>query len=289
MEEQHYQLLDGKAVSAQMKKEMAEEVAQIKAAGGKIPHLAAILVGHDGGSETYVASKVKTCQEIGFKSTLIRFEEDVTEEELLRKVDELNNDPDVDGFIVQLPLPKHISEQKVIEAIDYRKDVDGFHPLNVANLWLKQPCTLPCTPKGIIRMLQRAGVEIAGKRAVVIGRSNIVGLPVAKLLLDANATVTIAHSRTRNLPEVTREADILVVAIGRPRFVTADMVRPGAVVIDVGVNRDPGTGKLCGDVDYAVVEPLASVITPVPGGVGPMTIACLMENTVECFLRKMER
>ena len=289
MEEQHYQLLDGKAVSAQMKKEMAEEVAQIKAAGGKIPHLAAILVGHDGGSETYVASKVKTCQEIGFKSTLIRFEEDVTEEELLRKVDELNNDPDVDGFIVQLPLPKHISEQKVIEAIDYRKDVDGFHPLNVANLWLKQPCTLPCTPKGIIRMLQRAGVEIAGKRAVVIGRSNIVGLPVAKLLLDANATVTIAHSRTRNLPEVTREADILVVAIGRPRFVTADMVRPGAVVIDVGVNRDPGTGKLCGDVDYAAVEPLASVITPVPGGVGPMTIACLMENTVECFLRKMER
>ena len=169
------------------------------------------------------------------------------------------------------------------------KDVDGFHPLNVANLWLKQPCTLPCTPKGIIRMLQRAGVEIAGKRAVVIGRSNIVGLPVAKLLLDANATVTIAHSRTRNLPEVTREADILVVAIGRPRFVTADMVRPGAVVIDVGVNRDPGTGKLCGDVDYAAVEPLASVITPVPGGVGPMTIACLMENTVECFLRKMER
>ena len=289
MEEQHYQLLDGKAVSAQMKKEMAEEVAQIKAAGGKIPHLAAILVGHDGGSETYVASKVKTCQEIGFKSTLIRFEEDVTEEELLRKVDELNNDPDVDGFIVQLPLPKHISEQKVIEAIDYRKDVDGFHPLNVANLWLKQPCTLPCTPKGIIRMLQRAGVEIAGKRAVVIGRSNIVGLPVSKLLLDANATVTMAHSRTRNLAEVTRGAEILVVAIGRPKFVTAEMVSPGAVVIDVGVNRDPETGKLCGDVDFAAIEPKASVITPVPGGVGPMTICCLMENTIECFLRRAGR
>ena len=287
MEEQHYQLLDGKAVSAQMKKEMAEEVAQIKAAGGKIPHLAAILVGHDGGSETYVASKVKTCQEIGFKSTLIRFEEDVTEEELLRKVDELNNDPDVDGFIVQLPLPKHISEQKVIEAIDYRKDVDGFHPLNVAALWQKQPCTLPCTPKGIVKMLKAAGVEIAGKRAVVVGRSNIVGLPVSKLLLDENATVTVTHSRTRDLGEVTRGAEILVVAIGRPKFVTADMVSEGAVVIDVGVNRDPETGRLCGDVDFAAVEPKAAVITPVPGGVGPMTICCLMENTIECFLRRM--
>ena len=287
MEEQHYQLLDGKAVSAQMKKEMAEEVAQIKAAGGKIPHLAAILVGHDGGSETYVASKVKTCQEIGFKSTLIRFEEDVTEEELLRKVDELNNDPDVDGFIVQLPLPKHISEQKVIEAIDYRKDVDGFHPLNVASLWLRQECLLPCTPKGIIRLLKSTGTEIAGKRAVVIGRSNIVGLPVAKLLLDENATVTIAHSRTKNLPEVTREADILVVAIGRPKFVTADMVKPGAVVIDVGVNRDPETGKLCGDVDFAACEPVAGMITKVPGGVGPMTITILLENTIEAFERRM--
>ena len=287
MEEQHYQLLDGKAVSAQMKKEMAEEVAQIKAAGGKIPHLAAILVGHDGGSETYVASKVKTCQEIGFKSTLIRFEEDVTEEELLRKVDELNNDPDVDGFIVQLPLPKHISEQKVIEAIDYRKDVDGFHPLNVASLWLRQECLLPCTPKGIIRLLKSTGTEIAGKRAVVIGRSNIVGLPVAKLLLDENATVTIAHSRTKNLPEVTREADILVVAIGRPKFVTADMVKPGAVVIDVGVNRDPETGKLCGDVDCAACEPVAGMITKVPGGVGPMTITILLENTIEAFERRM--
>ena len=278
-------LLDGKATSAQMKQEMAEEVARIKAAGGKVPHLAAILVGHDGGSETYVANKVKTCGEIGFKSTLIRYEDDVTEEELLRKVDELNNDPDVDGFIVQLPLPKHISEQKIIEAIDYRKDVDGFHPLNVAALWQKQPCTLPCTPKGIIKMLKAAGVEISGKRAVVIGRSNIVGLPVSKLLLDENATVTMAHSRTRNLAEVTRGAEILVVAIGRPKFITADMVSEGAVVIDVGVNRDPETGKLCGDVDFAAIEPKASVITPVPGGVGPMTICCLMENPSECVLR----
>ena len=190
---------------------------------------------------------------------------------------------------MQLPLPKHIDEDKVIAAIDKEKDVDGFHPLNVAALWQKQPCTLPCTPKGILKMLRAAGVEIAGKEAVVIGRSNIVGLPVSKLLLDANATVTMAHSRTRNLGEVTRRADILVVAIGRPKFVTADMVRDGAVVIDVGVNRDPETGKLCGDVDFAAIEPKASVITPVPGGVGPMTICCLMENTIECFLRRIAR
>ena len=200
----------------------------------------------------------------------------------------LNADPEVDGILVQLPLPKHIDEQKVIAAIDETKDVDGFHPLNVAALWQKQPCTLPCTPKGIVKMLKTAGVEIAGKRAVVIGRSNIVGLPVSKLLLDENATVTVTHSRTRDLAEVTRGAEILVVAIGRPKFVTADMVAEGAVVIDVGVNRDPETGKLCGDVDFAAVEPKASVITPVPGGVGPMTICCLMENTIECFLRKMQ-
>ena len=185
--------------------------------------------------------------------------------------------------------PKHIDEDKVIAAIDKSKDVDGFHPLNVAALWQKQPCTLPCTPKGILKMLRTAGVEIAGKRAVVIGRSNIVGLPVSKLLLDANATVTMAHSRTRDLAEVTRGAEILVVAIGRPKFVTADMVSEGTVVIDVGVNRDPETGKLCGDVDFAAVEPKASVITPVPGGVGPMTICCLMENTIECFLNKKNR
>ena len=282
------QLIDGKAVAAAIKREIAEEVDNILQNGGKRPHLAAILVGHDGGSETYVASKVKACEECGFKSTLIRYEADTTEDELLKKVDELNNDPDIDGFIVQLPLPKHIDEQKVTEAIDYRKDVDGFHPMNVAALWQKQPCVLPCTPKGIIKMLKVAGVEIAGKNAVVIGRSNIVGLPVSKLLLDENATVTITHSRTKNLGEVTSKADILVVAIGRPKFVTADMVGENAVVIDVGVNRDPETGKLCGDVDFAAIEPKASVITPVPGGVGPMTICCLMENTIECFLRKQK-
>ena len=279
MEEQHYQLLDGKAVSAQMKKEMAEEVAQIKAAGGKIPHLAAILVGHDGGSETYVASKVKTCQEIGFKSTLIRFEEDVTEEELLRKVDELNNDPDVDGFIVQLPLPKHISEQKVIEAIDYRKDVDGFHPESVGRLSIGQKGFVSCTPAGIIQLLKRSGIEIDGKECVIIGRSNIVGKPMSMLLLRENGTVTICHSHTKDLKEVTKRADILIVAIGKTKFVTADYIKEGAVVIDVGMDRDEN-GKLCGDVDYADVEPKAGAITPVPGGVGPMTIAMLMHNCV---------
>ena len=200
----------------------------------------------------------------------------------------MNADDTVDGILVQLPLPDHIREDVIISAIDKSKDVDGFHPLNVAALWMKQPCTVACTPKGIIKLLEAAGVEIKGKRAVVIGRSQIVGLPVAKLLLDRNATVTICHSKTVDLPSVTRQAEILVVAIGRPHFVTADMVSEGTVVIDVGVNRDPETGKLIGDVDFANVEPKASVITPVPGGVGPMTICCLMENTIECFLRKME-
>ena len=193
----------------------------------------------------------------------------------------------MDGSLVQLPLPKHIDEDKVIEAIDKSKDVDGFHPANVAALWQKRPCTYPCTPKGIIKLLDKAGVGIEGKKAVVIGRSNIVGLPVSKMLLDRNATVTIAHSRTKNLPEVAAEADILVVAIGKPKFVTADMVKDGAAVIDVGVNRNPETGKLCGDVDFDSCVDKASVITPVPGGVGPMTRACLMENTLECFLKKM--
>ena len=220
MEEQHYQLLDGKAVSAQMKKEMAEEVAQIKAAGGKIPHLAAILVGHDGGSETYVASKVKTCQEIGFKSTLIRFEEDVTEEELLRKVDELNNDPDVDGFIVQLPLPKHISEQKVIEAIDPRKDVDGFHPVNTGRMISGLPAYLPATPDGILELLRYYRIETAGKHCVVIGRSNIVGRPIANLLSQKgwDCTVTLCHSRTKNLAEVVRGGDIVIAALGKAGY-----------------------------------------------------------------------
>ena len=279
MEDNHYQLLDGKAVSAQMKKEMAEEVAQIKAAGGKIPHLAAILVGHDGGSETYVASKVKTCEEIGFKSTLIRYEDDVTEEELLRRVDELNNDPDVDGFIVQLPLPKHISEQKIIEAIDYRKDVDGFHPINVGRMSIGLPCFVSATPAGILELLKRYEIETSGKHCVVLGRSNIVGKPMAMLLLHENGTVTICHSHTKNLKEICKTADILVVAVGKAKFVTGDMVKPGAVVIDVGMNRDEN-GKLCGDVDYESAEAVAGYLTPVPGGVGPMTITMLMKNAV---------
>ena len=267
---------------------MAAEVATFPAKYGRVPHLAVILVGDDPGSVSYVTGKAKASAEVGIRNTTLRKPAETTEAELLEIIARLNADAEVDGILVQLPLPKHISEERVIAAIDKTKDVDGFHPLNVAALWQKQPCTLPCTPKGIIKMLKAAGVEIAGREAVVVGRSNIVGLPVAKLLLDENATVTVTHSRTRDLAEVTRGAEILVVAIGRPKFVTADMVAEGAVVIDVGVNRDPETGKLCGDVDFAAVEPKASVITPVPGGVGPMTICCLMENTIECFLRKMQ-
>mgnify|MGYP000438155010 CR=1 FL=1 len=282
-------IISGKELSAKLKAEMAAQVAAFPEKYGRVPHLVVILVGEDPGSVSYVTGKAKASEVVGIKNTTIRKPSDITEVELLSLIAELNADDSVDGILVQLPLPKHISEAKVIEAIAKEKDVDGFHPLNVAALWQKQECVLPCTPKGIIRMLKEAGVSISGKRAVVIGRSNIVGLPVAKLLLDENATVTIAHSRTADLPSLTRQAEILVVAIGRPRFVTADMVSEGTVVIDVGVNRDPETGKLCGDVDFAAIEPKASVITPVPGGVGPMTICCLMENTIECFLRKMEK
>ena len=289
MEDNHYQLLDGKDVSAQMKKEMAEEVAQIKAAGGKIPHLAAILVGHDGGSETYVASKVKTCEEIGFKSTLIRYEDDVTEEELLRRVDELNNDPDVDGFIVQLPLPKHISEQKIIEAIDYRKDVDGFHPINVGRMSIGLPCFVSATPAGILELLKRYEIETSGKHCVVLGRSNIVGKPMAMLMMQknypGNCTVTVCHSRSKNLKEMCLNADIIIVALGVPEFLKADMVKEGAVVIDVGTTRVPDATKksgfkLTGDVKFDEVALKCSFITPVPGGVGPMTIVSLMKNTL---------
>ena len=282
-------IVSGKDLAARLKAEMAAEVATFPEKYGRVPHLVVILVGENPASVSYVTGKAKDSAEVGIKNTTLRMPESVTEQELLDVIAKLNADSDVDGLIVQLPLPKHISEDRVIEAIAVEKDVDGFHPLNVAALWQKQECLLPCTPKGIIKMLKVAGVDIKGKRAVVIGRSNIVGLPVSKLLLDENATVTIAHSRTVDLPTVTRNAEILVVAIGRPKFVTADMVSEGTVVIDVGVNRDPETGKLCGDVDYAAIEPKASVITPVPGGVGPMTITCLMENTIECFLRKMER
>lgn len=279
-------IISGKELSARLKAEMAEQVAGFPAKYGRVPHLVVILVGDDPASVSYVTGKAKASEVVGIRNTTVRKPDTISEEELLSLIRELNADDTVDGILVQLPLPKHISESKVIETIAKEKDVDGFHPLNVAALWQKQPCTVACTPKGIIKLLKEAGVTISGKRAVVIGRSNIVGLPVAKLLLDENATVTIAHSRTVNLPELTRQAEILVVAIGKPRFVTADMVSEGTVVIDVGVNRDPETGKLCGDVDFAAVEPKASVITPVPGGVGPMTICCLMENTIECFLRR---
>ncbi|MCX4333340.1 MAG: bifunctional methylenetetrahydrofolate dehydrogenase/methenyltetrahydrofolate cyclohydrolase FolD [Bacteroidales bacterium] len=279
-------IISGKELSAQLKAEMAAQVAEFPEKYGRVPHLVVILVGDNPASVSYVTGKAKASELVGIRNTTLRKPETISEAELLDIIRDLNADDTVDGILVQLPLPKHISESKVIETISKEKDVDGFHPLNVAALWQKEECILPCTPKGIIKMLKAAGVEIKGRRAVVIGRSNIVGLPVAKLLLDENATVTIAHSRTENLPELTRQAEILVVAIGRPKFVTGDMVSEGTVVIDVGVNRDPETGKLCGDVDFSAIEPKASVITPVPGGVGPMTICCLMENTIECFLRK---
>ena len=282
-------IISGKELSTRLKQQMREQVAGFPAEFGRVPHLVVILVGENPASVSYVTGKAKASEAVGIRNTTIRKPESISEEELLSLILELNADDGVDGILVQLPLPKHISEDKVIATIAKEKDVDGFHPLNVAALWQKQPCTVACTPKGIIRMLKEAGVQIAGKRAVVVGRSNIVGLPVSKLLLDENATVTIAHSRTADLASVTRSAEILVVAIGRPRFITADMVSEGAVVIDVGVNRDPETGKLCGDVDFQAIEPKASVITPVPGGVGPMTICCLMENTIQCFLDRMER
>ena len=282
-------IISGKDLAVKVKQEVAEKVKVYAEQYGRPPHLVVILVGENPASVSYVAGKGRDAEEVGFKNTTIRKPESIAEEELLNLIAELNADDSVDGLLVQLPLPKHISESKVIEAISKEKDVDGFHPLNVASLWQKLPCLLPCTPKGIIKLLDKAGVQIEGKKAVVIGRSNIVGLPVSKLLLDRNATVTIAHSRTKNLAQVTSEADILVVAIGKPLFVTADMVGEGAAVIDVGVNRHPVTGKLCGDVDFEACKDKASVITPVPGGVGPMTRACLMENTLECYLNKMTK
>ena len=282
-------IISGKDLAAEIKKGIAADVVKYTAQYGRAPHLVVILVGEDPASVSYVTGKAKDSEEVGFKNTTIRRPESITEEELLGLIDELNRDKEVDGILVQLPLPKHIGEEKVIAAISKEKDVDGFLPLNVAALWQKQECILPCTPKGVIKLLDRAGVEIEGKKAVVIGRSNIVGLPVSKLLLDRNATVTMCHSRTKNLAEIAREADILVVAIGRPKFVTADMVGEGAAVIDVGVNRDPATGKLCGDVDFEGCKDKASVITPVPGGCGPMTRACLMENTVECYLNQVAK
>ena len=288
MKQEAMTLIDGKATAAAIKQEIAEEVRQIVADGGKQPHLAAILVGHDGGSETYVKNKVLACEACGFKSTLIRYEDDVTEEELLSKVAELNADADIDGFIVQLPLPRHIDEQKVIMAIDYKKDVDGFHPINVGRMAIGLPCFISATPLGILTLLRRYGVETSGKKCVVLGRSNIVGKPMAQLMLQkhlGDSTVTVCHSHSATLKEECRQADIIIAAIGRPDFVTADMVREGAVVIDVGTTRVPDPSRksgyrLNGDVKFDEVSAKASMITPVPGGVGPMTICSLMKNTL---------
>ncbi len=281
-------LIDGKATAAAIKAEIKEEVEKIVADGGKRPHLAAILVGHDGGSETYVKNKVLACEACGFESTLIRFEDDITEEELLACVAKLNDDDNIDGFIVQLPLPRHINEQKVIEAIDYRKDVDGFHPINVGRMAIGLPCFISATPLGILTLLQRYNIPTSGKKCVVLGRSNIVGKPMAQLMMQkqyGDSTVTVCHSRSQSLKEECRQADILIAAIGRPGFVTADMVKEGATVIDVGTTRVPDATRksgyrLSGDVCFDEVSPKCAYITPVPGGVGPMTICMLMLNTL---------
>jgi methylenetetrahydrofolate dehydrogenase (NADP+)/methenyltetrahydrofolate cyclohydrolase len=280
-------LIDGKKTADDIKKEIAEAVKQIVASGKRAPHLAAVLVGHDGGSESYVAFKIKDCAEVGFRSSLIRFEDDVTESELISKVHELNNDPELDGFIVQLPLPKHISEQKVIEAIDARKDVDGFHPENVGRLVLGMPAFLSATPYGIIELLKRYQIPTSGKNCVIVGRSNIVGRPLSILMSQksVNATVTVAHSQTKNLNQVCANADILIAALGSPEFIKADMVKEGAVVIDVGTTRvsapETKSGfRIKGDVKFDEVAPKCSFITPVPGGVGPMTRVSLLQNTL---------
>ena len=283
------QLIDGKAIADKIKQEIAQEVIQLKSKGGKTPHLAAILVGHDGGSETYVANKVKACEQCGFTSTLVRYESDVTEAELLEKIKEMNQDTDIDGLIVQLPLPKHISEQKIIEAIDYKKDVDGFHPINVGRTSIGLPSFVSATPAGILELLKRYSIETSGKHCVVLGRSNIVGKPVAGLMMQkaypGNATVTICHSYSKDLQEQCLKADIIIAALGQPEFLKGNMVKDGAVVVDVGTTRVPSDKtksgfKLTGDVLFAEVAPKCSFITPVPGGVVPMTIVSLMKNTL---------
>lgn len=288
-------IIDGKKTAAEIKAEIKAEVDAMVERGERRPHLAAILVGHDGGSETYVANKVKACEECGFKSTLLRFEDDVTEETLLDTIDKLNNDEDVDGFIVQLPLPRHISEQKMIEAIDYRKDVDGFHPINAGRMAIGLPCFVSATPAGILDLLARYNIETSGKRCVVLGRSNIVGRPMAELMMQkrypGNTTVTVCHSATPDIPAITREADIIIAALGQPGFVTADMVKDGAVIVDVGTTRVPDATRksgfrLRGDVDFDNVAEKCSFITPVPGGVGPMTIVSLMKNTLAAAQHK---
>ncbi|MBP3420198.1 MAG: bifunctional methylenetetrahydrofolate dehydrogenase/methenyltetrahydrofolate cyclohydrolase FolD [Marinifilaceae bacterium] len=289
------QVIDGKLTSATIKQEIAAEVDKIKANGGRAPHLAAVLVGNDPASETYVSSKVKSCKEVGFTSTELRFPADMSEEELLQLVDKLNNQEDLDGYIVQLPLPKHIDETKVLMAINPDKDVDGFHPCNLGKMMTGLPTFIPATPAGIMELLTRYGVETSGKQCVVIGRSNIVGTPMSVLMSrkGADSTVTICHSRTKNLKEITLQADILIVALGKPKFVTADMVKPGATIIDVGIHRVPSSEtksgfRLVGDVDYAEVAPKCSFITPVPGGVGPMTIVSLLQNTLKAYRFRTE-
>lgn len=279
-------ILDGKQLSQELKDEMRQEVDALAQKYGRRPCLMVVIVGNNPASQSYVRGKIKATEYVGFDGSLVSLPEDVTEDALIAEIERLNQNELVDGILVQLPLPKHISEDRVIAAISPEKDVDGFHATNVARLWLNQPCIVPCTPKGVIVMLDRAGIEITGKNAVVVGRSNIVGKPVAKLLLDRNATVTIAHSRTKNLKEVCRQADILVAAVGRPLMLTADYIKPGAAVIDVGINRLED-GRLVGDVDFEGAKAIAGAITPVPGGVGPMTITMLMRNTIECFLRRM--
>jgi len=283
------QLLDGKFASEKIKLEIATEAAEFLASSGRKPHLLAILVGNDGGSETYVASKMKNCEKVGFQSSLIRYDVTVTEEELLQKIAEINSDAGVDGLIVQLPLPKHIDPEKVTEAIDYRKDVDGFHPVNLGRMMRNLPCFIPATPYGILLLLKAYEIDTTGKHCVVVGRSNIVGSPMSILMArnanPGNCTVTLTHSKTANLKEIALQADIIVAAIGKKNFVTADMVKPGAVIIDVGINRETSETtksgyKLYGDVDFENVAPLASWITPVPGGVGLMTIVGLLKNTL---------
>ena len=282
-----YKIIDGKNTAAEIKRDIASETQKIKQAGGKIPHLAAILVGNDGSSETYVANKVKDCHEVGFKSTLQRYDASITEAFLLERISELNTDPDIDAFIVQLPLPKHINEHKVIEAIDPKKDADGFHPENLGKMMIGLPGFLPATPSGIIDLLKRYDIQTRGKNCVIVGRSNIVGRPLSVLLSQKgiDATVTVAHSLTKNLNSIASEADILIAALGAPGFVKADMVKEGAVVIDVGTTRVPCSDtksgyRLAGDVDFENVAPKCSYITPVPGGVGPMTRVALLKNTL---------
>ena len=291
-----YQILDGRKISAEIKQEIAREVVEMEKKTGRRPHLSAILVGHDGGSEAYMASKVKSCEEVGFDSSLIRFDSDVTEERLLQEIDRLNSDAGVDGFIIQLPLPKHIDEQKVIERIDYRKDVDGFHPINVGRMSIGLPCFVSATPQGIVELLRRYAIPTRGKHCVVLGRSNIVGKPIAQLLMQkgepGDCTVTVCHSRTPNIKELCLSADIIIAALGSPEFVTADMVKKGAVLVDVGTTRVPDATKksgarLTGDVKFDEVAPLCSYITPVPGGVGPMTIVSLMMNTLKAAKKEI--